>query len=150
MGDFFMQINVDALNDIYQNAQMGIVGIDDVLNKTKNPKLYKELLKEKKEYQKILKSVKKMISDEHGTVKEINLMAKIGSEIYSEMKLMKNENDKFIIKMMIEGSYKSIGILTTKRLSYEHASNDVKKIMDDFISKLNTNIDTLKKIDKIC
>ena len=145
-----MEKNIELLNVLYQNAEMGIVGIDDVIYKTRHPKLLKELEKEKKEYQKILRVVKKMIKNEHGDSKPINMFAKISSSIYSEMKLMKNDSDKIIIKMMIEGSYKSIGMLTTKELEFEHASEDVKDTLQLFIKTLNNNIKNLKNIDKIC
>ena len=45
--------NIDFINDIYQNAEMGIVGINDVLYKVKNDKLKKEMEKEKKDFQKV-------------------------------------------------------------------------------------------------
>ena len=144
-----MEKNVELLNVLYQNAEMGIVGIEDVIYKVHNQKLYKELESEKKEYQKIIKYVKRMLKAENGQSKPINILAKISSSLYSDMKLMKSESDKLIIKMMIEGSYKSIGILTTKKLEYENAELDIKDFLDSFIKILNRNISNLIKIDKI-
>ena len=141
--------NIELLNVLYQNAEMGIVGIEDVIYKVHNQKLYKELESEKKEYQKIIKYVKRMLKAENGQSKPINILAKISSSLYSDMKLMKSESDKLIIKMMIEGSYKSIGILTTKKLEYENAELDIKDFLDSFIKILNKNISNLIKIDKI-
>lgn len=145
-----MEKNIELLNVLYQNAEMGIVGIEDVIYKIRHPKLLKELEKEKVEYQKIIKSLKKMMKKEHGETKSIGLFAKLSSGLYSEMKLMKNDSDKLIIKMMIEGSYKSIGILTTKEMEYENASDDVKDVLNLFIKTLNNNIKNLKNIDKVC
>ena len=144
-----MEKNVELLNVLYQNAEMGIVGIEDVIYKVHNQKLCKELESEKKEYQKIIKYVKRMLKAENGQSKPINILAKISSSLYSDMKLMKSESDKLIIKMMIEGSYKSIGILTTKKLEYENAELDIKDFLDSFIKILNKNISNLIKIDKI-
>ena len=144
-----MEKNIELLNVLYQNAEMGIIGIEDVIYKTHHPKLLKELEIEKKEYQKIIKNVKKMLKHNHGQSKPINMLAKISSTIYSDMKLMKDESDKSIIKMMIEGSYKSIGILTTKKLEYENIEPDIKDFFDLFIKTLNKNINDLIKIDKI-
>ena len=144
-----MEKNIELLNVLYQNAEMGIVGIEDVIYKVHNQKLYKELESEKKEYQKIIKYVKRMLKAENGQSKPINILAKISSSLYSDMKLMKSESDKLIIKMMIEGSYKSIGILTTKKLEYENVELDIKDFLDSFIKILNKNISNLIKIDKI-
>ena len=66
------------------------------------------------------------------------------------VKLMNNKSDKLIIKMMIEGSYKSIGILTTKEMEYSECDKVVINLLKEFISILNKNIDNLKKIDKFC
>jgi hypothetical protein len=144
-----MEKNIELLNVLYQNAEMGIIGIEDVMYKVHNQKLYKELESEKKEYQKIIKHVKRMLKVENGQSKSINMLAKISSTLYSDMKLMKNDSDKLIIKMMIEGSYKSIGILTTKKLEYDNTSLDIKDFLDLFIKVLNKNISNLIKIDKI-
>ena len=144
-----MEKNIELLNVLYQNAEMGIIGIEDVLYKAHHPKLLKELEIEKKEYQKIIKYVKKMLKIEHGQSKPINMLAKISSSLYSDLKLMKNESDKLIIKMMIEGSYKSIGILTTKKLEYDNASRDIIELLDLFVKTLNRNVDNLMKLDKI-
>jgi hypothetical protein len=144
-----MKKNIDLLNVLYQNAEMGIVGIDDVIYKIKHPKLLKELQHEKKQYQKILKQVVKRLKKEHGKSKPINMFAKISSGLYSEMKLMKEDNDKLIIKMMIEGSYKSIGILTSKNLEYDQSAGDIQSLLKDFIKILSKNIELLKKIAQI-
>ena len=69
--------NIELLNVLYQNAEMGIVGIEDVIYKVHNQKLYKELESEKKEYQKIIKYVKRMLKAENGQSKPINILAKI-------------------------------------------------------------------------
>ena len=144
-----MEKNIELLNVLYQNAEMGIIGIEDVMYKVRHPKLLKELEKEKKEYQKIIKNVKKMLKNRHGQRKPINIFAKISSSLFSDMKLMNNDSDKLIIKMMIEGSYKSIGILTTKKLEYKNVEIDIKDFLELFIKKLNNNISNLVKMDKI-
>ena len=144
-----METNVNLLNVIYENADMGIVGINKVLDKTNNPKLIKELLKEKKYYTKILKNTKKMILNMHGEVLEIKPFAKIGSEIYSDIKLMNKDSDKIIIKMMIEGIYKSIGILTTKKIEYVNVSKEIDDYLDDFIKNIKRDVNTLMKISSI-
>ena len=72
-----MEKNIELLNVLYQNAEMGIIGIEDVLYKVHHPKLLKELEIEKKEYQKIIKNVKKMLKSKHGQSKPINMFAKI-------------------------------------------------------------------------
>ena len=144
-----METNTNLLNVIYENADMGIIGIDKVLEKTNNPKLQKELLKERKYYLKVVKDVKKMIKDNHGSVNEVSMFAKISSEVYSDIKLINNDSDKIIIQMMIEGIYKSIGILKTKKIEYNNVSEDIKMYLDKFINKIEKDINVLMKLSTI-
>lgn len=142
--------NIDFLNDIYQNAEMGIIGIDDVLYKVKNEKLKNELQREKKVFQKITKKCTKLLNSYKCKPKKISFMTKMSSEFYSEMKLMKENVDDIILKMMIEGSFKSVGILTTKLMEYDTAEKEIKLLGDKLLKLINDNIECLKKLDKIC
>lgn len=150
MGDFFMTRNINFLNDIYQNAEMGIVGIDDVLYKVKDDKLKKEIEREKKEFIKIIKKCEKLLTGYKCKPKKISFMTKMSSEMYSEMKLMKENADDIILKMMIEGSYKSVGILTAKLMEYDDVESEVKDLGQKLLKIINTNICELKKLDNIC
>ncbi|MBE6148081.1 MAG: hypothetical protein E7167_01015 [Firmicutes bacterium] len=145
-----MTKNINFLNDVYQNAEMGIVGIDDVLYKVKDDKLKREIEREKKEFQKITRKCTKLLSGYKCKPKKINFMTKMSSEFYSEMKLMKENADDIILKMMIEGSYKSVGILTTKLMEYDTIDTEVKAVGEKLLKLINDNISQLKKFDKIC
>ena len=46
--------NIKFLNLIYQNAQMGLIGIDMVIKKVENEKIAKLIGEQKKEYEKFL------------------------------------------------------------------------------------------------
>lgn len=145
-----MEKNIEILNDIYQNAEMGIIGIDDVIYKIKDEKLKKEIIKEKKEYQKILKCCEKVFDKYKCKPKKITQMTKISSCFYSEMKLIKDNSDSLILKMMIEGSYKSVGILTTKIIINDEVDKTVRKVGEKLINLINDNISELKKFNKFC
>lgn len=145
-----MTRNIIFVNDIYQNAEMGIIGINDVLYKVRDGGLKKELEKEKKNYQKILKACEKILKEYKCKAKKINFMAKMSSEFVSEMKLNKENADDVILKMMIEGSYKSVGILTTKLMEYDDVDSKVKAIGEKLLKLINDNLKALKNFDKIC
>ena len=149
MGDFLMNDNINFINVLYQNAEMGIIGINDITSHITNNKLRKEINREKKEYQNIVNACKKLMKKEKNECKSISIMAKMSSSMYSEMKLLKDDSDQIIIKMMIEGTYKSIGILTTKEMEYKNIANEVKKLNNKFILTLMDNVNNLKNIMKL-
>ena len=65
MGEFFMKEkqndNIIFLNLIYQNAEMGLIGIDVVLKKITDEKLAKLINEQKEEYEHICKDVKEIL-----------------------------------------------------------------------------------------
>jgi len=146
----FLTKNIDFLNDIYQNAQMGIIGIDEVLYKVKDDKLKRELEREKKGFNKIITKCTKNLKEYKCKPKKISFMTKMSSEFYSEMKLKSENCDDIILKMMIEGSYKSVGILTTKLMTNDDLSQVSLDLADKLLEMINSNIEHLKKFDKIC
>ena len=143
-----MNENIDFINVLYQNAEMGIIGINDITSHITSSKLQKEINREKKEYQNIVNICKKLMKKEKDKCKSVGIMAKMSSSMYSEIKLLKDDSDEIIIKMMIEGTYKSIGILTTKEMEYKNISNELKKLNNKFILTLMDNVNNLKNIMK--
>ena len=63
---------------------------------------------------------------------------------------MKENADDVILKMMIEGSYKSVGILTAKIMVNDSVEEETKDLSEKLLKIINNNIKRLKKFDKIC
>ena len=65
MGEFFMKEkqndNIIFLNLIYQNAEMGLIGIDTILKKITDEKLAKLVSEQYKEYEQICQDVKDIL-----------------------------------------------------------------------------------------
>lgn len=134
----------ETLNVIYQNATMGIKGINEVLYKIQNKKLYKIIEKEKREYENILRQVKKISKKEDIVLTEINMLAKLSSDIISQMRLKQDQSDETIIQMMIDGTYTSINTLKNKENVKEN--KEIDKLYDEFMILLLDNIKELSNI----
>lgn len=145
-----MKKNIDFIKNIYQNAEVGIIEINEVLYKVKNIKLEKELIKEKKNFEKIKKRCIKYLAKYKSKPRNISILTKISSEFYAEMRLIKENSDVVILKMIIDSAYKSIGILTAKLVEYDMTDSESKKIGEDLLWDINNNIVQLKKFNKIC
>lgn len=140
--------DIQIAKDIYQNAKMGIVGIDEVIFKVKNKRLLKEITNEKKEYDEICKACKYFLKRKKEEVVEPNMMAKMGSEFMTQMKLFKDDSDKIIIEMMLKGTDKSIDIISNKKEEAQNGCMKIKKIINDMLSILNESKINLEKINK--
>ena len=100
--------NINFLNDIYKIVEMGVIGINDVIDKTKKSKFRELLEHQRNEYDELLRESERIFSSYGAKEKELGLMVKMNSKMMSEAKLMKNSSDEEIAKMMIDGTTKGI------------------------------------------
>ena len=140
-----MSEEVEYLNYIYKNAEMGVIGINDIITKVKNEKFEKLLTKEKEEYQEICKEVCDVLKKYGKQNEEIGTMAKMSTKMMTEMSLMKDNSDQTIAKMMIEGSNKGIIEITEKINAYNNIDAEIVVLANKLKATLEKNIDELKK-----
>lgn len=131
------------LNSIYKTSEMGIVGIDDVIEKTKTLELSNLLLEQRKDYEVILKKCNKLLKENEFTKKKLGNAAKVSSKIMANMKVTLDNSDSCIAKLMIEGTNKGI-IKMTKFLNKLKKDNNIKKLGEDLLNIMNTNLENLK------
>lgn len=139
-----MNENIEFLNYIYQNAQMGIVGVDDIITKAQD-KNFENLLKEQKEdYQSICDETLEIFKKYGRDNKELNPMAKMSSYMMSMMKTLTDSSINNLAKMMIEGSNKGIIEITEKLNAYQKADSEIIDLANKLLDIEQKNIDNLK------
>ena len=140
-----MKKNIEVLDNIYKTAQMGIIGIDDVLTKITNEQLKDVIYKQLKEYQEICESAKKIYKDYGQEASELGKMAKMNSKMMVEAKCLNKECNKTIAKMMIEGTNKGIIKITTALNNSKKDDLELTKLANQFLKIEQDNIDELKQ-----
>lgn len=135
----------DFLNCIYKNAEMGIIGIDDVIEKVENTQFEKLLKKQRKEYENITKEVELILNKYYEDNENISLLAKISTKIMSEMVILKDNSVSKIAKMMMNGTNKGIVELVEKINSYNGKDKDIVILANKFQKTLENNIEDLKE-----
>lgn len=113
--------NIILLNLIYQNAEMGIIGIDTVLNKVESEDLAGIMYDQKAEYEKFLDDVKKILIKYGAQEEEISKLKEVSSKVMSKLMTI-NKGDKKIAKLMIEGNEK--GAIAIKEKLNANLSHD--------------------------
>lgn len=136
-------MDYNFLNSIFKTSEMGIVGIDDIIENVKDNEFSKVLLHQREDYEKIIKKCDKLFKDNHFIKKDLGAMTKASSKIMSKVKLMKNENDSKIAKMMIEGTNKGI-IKINKGLNENEDAKELKKLALDLLKIMENNLNDLK------
>ena len=136
--------NIDILNEMYKVVTMGIVGIDEVKDKVLCRELKGIIVGKKKTYQQYKLKINKLLNKEEETPKEINMFVKLFNEMYTDIKLIKDD-DKKITKMMIEGINKGILKLNGfKNNDLDNLNSEEQKLLLDLLATLEDQINNLK------
>lgn len=142
MGDFKLEKNVEFINYIYKNAEMGVIGIDHVFEYVKDNDLRDLLVIQRKEYQSIVDECKCLLK---GKEQGVPTMAKISSNFMIDMAMIKDGSAKIIAKMMIEGTNKGVIEITEKLNNYKEKDNKGKLLAKKLLKTEQNNIEKLKK-----
>ena len=136
--------NIDILNEMYKVVTMGIVGIDEVKDKILCRELKDIVISEKKVYQKYKLEISKLLNKESETPREINMFVKMFNDMYTDIKLIKDD-DKKIVKMVIEGMNKGILKLNGfKNNDMDNLNKDEQKILLELLDELESQINKMK------
>ncbi len=143
MGEFFMEkanANVEFLNLIYQNAQMGLIGIDAVIDKVENEEVAKLIKEQRVEYDRLCNMAKTLLMEKFHTTEEgISALKKLSSKIMSEMMTI-NKSDKNIVKLMIEGNEKGVIAIREKLNAYQEQDEDIVDLAQKLLATEEHNM----------
>lgn len=128
-----MNENMELLNFVYENAEMGMHSLNNLSDilRNKDNKIKGLIEDELKEYNSFLKESEKLLKKNKIEPKKTNLMAKISSKMGIVMETMKDNSDPAIASMVIEGLTMGIVEMETKIENY-------KKLVDKKILNLST------------
>lgn len=140
-----MSAEVEFLNYIYKNAEMGVIGIDNIITKVKDENLEKILKIQRNEYNNICTEEEDILKKYGKQNEEVGTMAKVSTKVMSEMMLLKENNVQTIAKMMIEGTNKGIIEIVEKINAYNNSDAEIVVLATKLKNTLEKNIEDLKK-----
>lgn len=140
-----MSEDVELLNYIYQNAKMGIVGIDNIKSSIKDKEFLKLIKEQENDYYQICTKAIKYLSLYNCERKNVNMLAKTMTFIDAKKKLMMDNSVSQIAKMMIEGNNMGIIAITEKLNNYRDVSKKVKKLAKELLEIEELNLENLKQ-----
>lgn len=135
---------MDFLNTIYKTSEMGIVGIDDVIDKASKEDFRNILNEQREDYNEILQDAIRLYTAYGMEEKELNALVKMNSKVMSEMKLMTNNSDETIAKMMMEGTNKGIIKINKTMNENPDADEEAIKLAKKLLKIMEHNIEDLK------
>ena len=136
--------NIEFLNSIYQIAEMGVIGINDIIDKVKKSEFREFLESRKNEYEEVLNESEVILSAYGAKEKELGKMTRLSSKMMSEAKTLNNSDDKVISDMMIKGTTKGIKKIETKMNEYDEKDKEAYELSLKLLRILKNNIERLK------
>lgn len=141
-----MNKDIEFLDYIYQNAEMGLVGIDKIIDKVENEDLESLILEQRSEYEHIMEDAKEIYKKYGKDEKELSKLTKLSSNIMTDMMLITKKGEtNLITKMMIEGSNKGIIAITEKLNHYKDSDKEIIDLAEKLLATEQHNLDELKK-----
>lgn len=140
-----MNKDTELLNYIYQNAKMGIVGIDNIKNDIKDNELLSTIREQQKDYYEICNKATKILLENNEDVKDISGIAKLMTYFDAKLNTLDDKSNTNIAKMMMNGSNKGIIEIQEKLNNYEGADKKVISLAKELLRIEKRNLDNLKK-----
>lgn len=140
-----MDKNVELLNYIYQNSQMGLDTISHLLNVTEDAEYKNVLESQYREYDKIFQETKDKLDHFDKEGKDISFYQKASADMMINFKTLTDKSPSHISEMMIQGS--TMGVIESiKKLNkYKDADTDIRELGQRLLTFEEANIDQCKK-----
>jgi len=136
--------NIIFLNLIYQNAEMGLIGIDAVMDKVEDERVAKLIKEQRREYEKFCSDAKKILIKYGAKEEEIGALQKLSSKIMSEMMTF-NKDDKNIVKLMMEGNEKGVIAIKEKLNEYKEQDPEIVDLAEKLLATEEHNREEFKE-----
>ncbi len=143
-----MNENVELLNYIYQDSEMGISSLTTLIRKLndKDNKIKKIIEAELKGYENFKKDSEKMLKKYKADAIETGFMAKAMSKMKLNMDIMKDNSDAKVADILTRGFTMGTIDMNKKIEEYkDDADKEILKLAKRFLDFQNENIELLKE-----
>ena len=137
--------DVEMLNYVYQNAEMGRDALTQLIQITNDTKFRKTMEAQLNEYQNVFDSAEKMIQERNEQAKGVGPMAKISSRLMVNAKTMMDSSPSKMAQMLIQGSTMGVVEVTRHMKDYDGSDERVNDISQKLLRTEQQNIEEMKK-----
>lgn len=141
-----MNANAELLNYVYQNSQMGVDTLQQLIGMTDDNVLKEYLEKQLEGYEKFHSEARKLLKQNGFDEKGLNTFEKIRTYLMVNMQTMTDTSSSHIAKMLIQGSSMGVTEAIKNIRQYENGvEKNVGKLMEDLKDYEEKNIEKLKE-----
>lgn len=138
-----MNGNAEMLNFIYQNSEMGVNTIGQIIELVKEAEFKEQLNSQLAEYEKINKEAKAMLNQHGYEEKGINSFDKIKTYLMINIQTLTDKTASHISEMLIIGSNMGMIDAIKNIKKYSEAEKDIVKLMQRLLKFEEDNIKKL-------
>ena len=140
-----MDENTELLNYVYQNSQMGVETIDQLLDIIEDGDFKKQLISQKNEYREINEEAEKLLNENGYDEKGISAFDKIRSYLMINIQTLADKSTSHVAEMMLTGS--NMGIINAIRniKKYDDADKNILNLMKKLLRFEENNMEKLKE-----
>ncbi len=136
--------NIELLKFIYQNSEMGVRTISQLLDVAEGKEFRKQLESQQKEYEKINKDAKKLLKENNCDEKGLSALEKIRTYLMINMETLNDKSPSHIAEMLIIGSNMGIISATKNLRKYKDADETIINLMEKLLETEENNVERLK------
>jgi len=140
-----MNANAEMLNFIYQNSQMGVHTIEQLIDMVDDEEFKRQLDSQYNEYKEIHCQAKQMLNENGYDEKGIGSLDKIKTYLMINFQTLTDKSTSHIAEMLIIGS--NMGVINAiKNLrKYKETEPDIINLMKNLLDIEENNIKALKE-----
>ncbi|NLM74679.1 MAG: hypothetical protein GX187_01115 [Clostridiaceae bacterium] len=139
-----MNANAEMLNFIYQNSQMGVTTISQLLDIVEDQEFKKHLNSQLDEYKEIHKLARQKLNENGYDEKGIGAFDKIKTYLMINMQTLTDRSASHIAEMLIIGSNMGVINAVKNLKKYHNVEQDIKNLMERLLKTEENNIQELK------
>jgi len=140
-----MNGNVEFLNYIHQNAEMGKDTINQLMGISQDEEYKKVLMSQMQEYKMIYDSTDEKLKEINKETKDINAFSKVSTYAMVNLKTLADKSPSHISEMLIQGSTMGIVDLTKKLKEYASADEEILDLANKLLQLEQKNVEDCKK-----
>lgn len=136
--------NAELLNFVYQNSQMGVTTINQLIEIVEDGEFKNHLKSQYTEYQEIHKIAKNMLNESGFDEKGIGTLEKIRTYLMISMETLTDKSPSHIAEMLIIGSNMGVINAVKNMKKYKGAEPKIISLMERLLKFEENNVQELK------
>lgn len=140
-----MNANAELLNFVYQNSQMGVDSLQQLLDIVQHEELKQYLEKQLEGYQEFHRQAKEKLNENNLDEKGLNAFEKVRTYLMINVQTMMDRSTSHIAEMLITGS--TMGVIDAIKKLHQYqdcAEADIQMLMRELQQFEEVNIEKLK------